>query len=394
MRLKMSKSARQELSDCYRKAYIGARRHRKSEILNAFVEATGYNRKYASRLLSGKEPPQPPGPRKRHRRFTYTGATLRALERVWNLSDRLCAKRLVPFLAAFLPKLESAGAITLTDHTRSQLLTISAATADRHLSTVRRTLDRRGLSATKPGALLKSQIPVRTFADWQDALPGFTEVDVVVHTDDLAGGHYLSSLVLTDVATAWTECRPLLRHDATSVCAALEDIRRSLPFSLRGINSDNGSEFINRLVVDFCNRRGITFTRGRPYRKNDQARVEQKNGHIVRSLVGYDRFSGRRAYQRLKGLYECSNPWVNLFQPSQRLLEKHREGARVQKKYDAAATPCQRVLASPDVSEENKQALRAIYDAADPVALLKQLKGAQKHLFELANTRSESYISK
>lgn len=259
---------------------------------------------------------------------------------------------------------------------------------------MRRRLGKRGTTATRKGAILKSRIPIRTFADRQDAAPGFAEVELVVHTDDLRGGDYLSSLVLTDVATQWTECRPLQCHNQVAVCVALEDIRRSLPFPLLGIDTDNGHEFINRLVMDFRRRHLINFTRGRSCKKNDQCRVEQKNGHIVRSLVGYDRFHGRRACQRLKGLYECANPWMNLFRRSQRLIGKHRDGARVQKTYDKAQTPCQRVLVSPDVSEETKKALQEIYDAAGPVAMLRQLSAARKHLFELANKDPQSYTPK
>jgi hypothetical protein len=316
---------------------------------------------------------------------------LKVLVRIWELSDRLCAKRLVPFLPEFLLALERHKELTLDDFTRLQLLSISAATVDRHLRPLRDKDGRKGLCATRSGTLLKSQIPIRTFADWEDAKPGFCEVDLVAHTDNTEGGDYLCTLVATDVCTGWTECRPLLRHDALSVRGALQDVRKTLPFPLLGIDTDNGSEFINNLILAYCKKEGITFTRGRPSRKNDQAYVEQKNGHIVRALVGYDRYEGKRAYNKLAALYHVSNPWINFFQPSQKLIEKHRDGARVRKTYDKAATPFTRYLNSGTVTTEQKVAIRRVYDGINPVRQRQNVQIAQENLWQfMATPRSDS----
>jgi hypothetical protein len=397
----MSKGTRREYIDAQRDRYQAAGRAGKGRILDELVEATGYNRKYAMGVLSARTPSASTPPMvsgcdrpKRGRRYTYTSATLKALVKVWEYSDRLCSKRLVPFLPEFLLALERHKELTLDDFTRAQLLSVSSATVDRHLSSLRQKDGRKGLCATKPGTLLKSQIPIRTFADWEDARPGFCEVDLVVHTDNTEGGDYLCTLVATDVCTGWTECRPLLRHDALSVRGALQDVRKTLPFPLLGIDSDNGSEFINALIVAYCKKEGITFTRGRPSKKNDQAYVEQKNGHIVRALVGYDRYEGKRAYNKLAALYHVSNPWINFYQPSQKLLEKHRDGAKVKKTYDAATTPFTRCLDSHQVTAEQKDALRGAYDGINPVQLRQKVQIAQENLWQfMANPESDSYMT-
>lgn len=385
MRSKMSKRSRRELADANRERYRLATKKTKSRILDEFVESTGYNRRYAMALLSRSEPLS--GLEQKHhrrRKHTYTTATLKALERIWELLNYRCSKCLVPYLPEFLIAVEKHEELSLDAFTRSQLLRISPATVDRHLAEVRRGRRKKGLCATRPGTLLKSQIPIKRFSEWQDAKPGFCEVDVVVHTDDLSGGDYLSSLVLTDVATGWIECRPLLYHDQKNVRAALQDIHRILPFPLLGISTDNGREFINRSLFAWCNEAGIHFTRGRPYKKNDQAHVEQKNGHIVRGIVGHDSFSGMRAYQRLKALYERTNPWVNFFQPSQKLVSRQRDGSHIHKTYAKAATPYRRVLDSPDVSDEHKERLQGVYDDLNPVELLRNLRAAKRALDEVA----------
>ncbi len=380
----MSKAAKRELTEAQRERYQRAKRPEKGRILDEFVAVTGYNRRYAMSLLGHPPQPGPQEPSSRTRRCTYTAATFKALEKVWALSGHLCSKRLVPFLPDFLSALERHNELVLPPITRTQLLALSPATMDRHLATVRRNGGHHGLSATRPGSLLKSQIPIRTFADWEDAKPGFCEADLVVHTNDDTGGDYLCTLVLTDVCLGWTECRPLLHHTQTAVKRAIEDIRRSLPYPLLGIDTDNGSEFINKQLFLYCEREGITFTRGRARKKNDQCKVEQKNGHIVRSLVGYGRYDGMHAYRRLAALYHYSNPWVNFFQPSMKLMEKHRDGARVTKRYDEAKTPYRRALESEDITEQCKAALKEAYEPLNPADLLRHIRQAQESLWKLA----------
>ena len=208
------------------------------------------------------------------------------------------------------------------------------ATVDRLLYEARHGSQTGGIAMTKPGALIKSMVPVRIFSEWNDHRPGFIEADLVVHCGDKVGGSFLHTLTMTDVATGWTECLALLFRDQETTLRALSLGRGRLPFPLLGLNTDNGSEFLNTLLLQYCEDETITFTRSRPYKKNDQFHVEQKNGAIVRNLVGYDRFEGIQPCRILDELYLHLRLYVNFFQPSVKLVSKKREGSRVKKKYD------------------------------------------------------------
>ena len=340
----MSFLAKRELLARVAGRYRDATGQQKSHILDEFVAATGYARKYAIHLLTQPVlPPVQPLTRPRPRR--YGPGVQAALELAWTAANEVCAKRLVPFLPDLGAALERHGHLTLSAETRTQLLQISPATADRLLQAHPRQGQPRGLSTTKPGALLKRHVPVRTFTDWNDARPGFLEADLVAHCGTCAEGSYLYSLVLADVATGWTECLPLLHRSQEAVLQAFDTARRLLPFPLLRLDTDNGSEFLNQEVVAYCDRRQITFTRGRAYKKNDQCYVEQKNGSIVRALVGYDRFEGEQAYRQLAELYRAVRLYVNGFQPSMKLRTKHREGSKVSRTYHDARTPVQRLVA-------------------------------------------------
>jgi hypothetical protein len=380
----MSLVSRRELLRSITLRYQAATRKDKQRILDEFVEATGYHRKYAVTLL--QEPVQcalttERKPRRRKRR--YTDDVKAALLVIWKAANRLCSKRLVPFLAEFISVLEKYGHLSLTDEVREKLLQVSPATVDRLLEDTRHG-GRRGGAATRPGTLIKRQIPVRTFADWDDLKPGFLEADLVAHCGTSTGGAYLSTLTLTDVATTWTECLALLSHDHNEVLRALKHARNLLPFQLLGIDTDNGCEFINYELLSFCREEKLTFTRSRPYKKNDQCHVEQKNGSVVRRMVGYDRYEGRPACQQLASLYGVLRLYVNFFQPSQKLISKERRGSKVIKKYDQAQTPYQRVLASDVIPEEVKTELRELYQRLDPVALFHQLEFYQDSLWQYA----------
>ncbi len=295
---------------------------------------------------------------------------------MWTAANQICSKRLVPFLPDFLPALEGSGYLTISKESRSQLLSMSAATVDRLLKPERK---RRGggRSTTKSGTLLKKQIPVRTFAEWNDVVAGFLEADLVAHCGETVEGSFLNTLVLTDIATAWTEFMPVLYKNEANVLEALRFVREQLPFPLKGLDTDNGNEFINNALLAFCQKEQITFTRSRPYKKNDQAHVEEKNGSIVRRMIGYDRYEGARAYTALAALYEKLRLYVNFFQPSMKLVSKERVGAKVKKKYDKAQTPYRRVLASDTVDEHLKEALRTQMMQLDPVALFTEIERLQ-----------------
>ena len=386
----MSQQSKRELLAALRPRYRKATRSEKGAILDELVATTGYHRKYAVQLLN-----HPPRHHQRRRRACwrkYTSDVLYALEKVWRVANCICGKRLVPFLPELVEALERHGEIALEERTRELLLQVSPATADRLLCTARQKEARRhGLSTTKPGTLLKQSIPVRTFAEWEDAKPGFMEVDLVAHGGDSARGEYLHSLDMVDVATRWTECLAIVNRSQAAVGAAIVTVRQRLPFTLLGLDSDNGGEFINANLKRYCEQEQITFTRSRPYRKNDQAYVEQKNWTVVRQLVGYDRYEGQVACDCLNRLYETIRLYVNFFQPVMVLLAKERHGAKVRKRYERAKTPYQRVLASPDVEEEVKAQLRQQYQALNPAALLRQIEARQAALWKLAITRTPAY---
>jgi len=392
MKHPMSLSARKELVASLVARYTTAKRKEKQRILDEFIAVTNYHRKYAIAVLNRTTQPKSSSDVAvtRERRRLYTPEVKETLITLWRASNQLCSKRLVPFLPEFIIAMEQHRHLTLTDETRALLLNISPATVDRLLFDVRHPGRGRSIVTTKPGSLLKHQIPVRTFADWNDLKPGFMEADLVAHCGTSTQGIYVNTLVLTDVATGWTECLAILFRSQEHVLVALNQARQLLPFPLLGLDTDNGSEFLNNELFKYCKVEQITFTRCRPYKKNDQCHVEQKNGSIVRKLVGYDRYEGAAACKQLAALYGILRLHINFFQPSVKLVSKNRTGSKVIKKYDQAQTPFQRVIASADISEEVKESLRAEYIKLDPVELLKQLELFQDLLWQYAHRPADS----
>ena len=323
--------------------YQAASRTQKMLLLDTFVALTGYVRKYAMWLLNHPVESRPKGPPARP--VHYGSEVQQALYQAWQAANQICTKRLMPFLPTLVETLERHGHLHLSEKCRNQLLSMSAATADRLLRSQRKH-GPRGISTTQAGTLLKHQIPIRTFQDWNETQPGFLEADLVAHCGRQAEGGYLYTLTLTDIATGWTECLPLLYRSRETVLAALQRARTLFPFPILGIDTDNGGEFLNEEVVAYCEQEHITFTRGRPYQKRDQCFVEQKNGAIVRQVVGYDRLVGEHASRQLTELYRALRLYVNCFQPSMKLLSKQREGKKVRYVYDPAKTPLQRLLQS------------------------------------------------
>jgi len=376
----MTFQARRELLLHVAPRYCAATPAYKSQILDEFVAVTGYNRKYAIRLL-GQKVIAVPVSIKRARARRYGPLVTAALHTAWAATNYVCAKRLVPFLPDLIPALERHGHLRLSPTVRADLLSLSAATADRLLRPHRQAEKLRGIGTTKAGSLLKHRVPIRTFAQWDDVRVGFMEVDTVAHCGPSAEGAFLYSLVLTDIATGWTECLPLLHRTQVAVVRALDQAQRLLPFRLLGIDTDNGGEFLNNALLEYYAREQITFTRGRTYRSNDQCYVEQKNGAIVRQLVGYDRLEGRRAYQQLAQVYRAVRLYVNFFQPSMKLQVKRRDGAHLSRQYDTAQTPVQRLLSTVVLDASSRARLLDFFAALDPVVLLRQWGALQDALW-------------
>ncbi len=350
----MSISARRELAAAVSDRYQSANKGTKSKILDEFVKSSGFNRKYAIGLLQEASTSgvglKVRAPRKRRRK--YGPEVERNFLYLWRVSGGLCPKRLVPFLSELVASLVRFGEIDLCPHIHAHLLEMSVSTAERMLARALRSRER-GLSTTLPGTLLRQQIPIRTYEEWSECRPGFMEIDLVAHCGGCASGDYIYTLTMTDVQTGWTECEALPNRSQIAVEAGIEAVRKRLPFTLLGIDSDNGAEFINHALKRYCDARSITFTRCRPYKKNDQCHVEQKNGAIVRPLVGYARYEGPAAVAYLNRLYAKHRLAVNFFAPSMKLLSKTRTGSRVKKTYDEAKTPWKRLQEASTAVQDN-----------------------------------------
>ena len=387
---------RKRIAEATAGRYRKAGKKEKGVILNEFVELTGFARSYAALVLRnqgrvvqvnrklrvrgdvGKKLPRPGrGP-------TYDEQTVKVLVQVWRIMDYICGKRLAPVLGEMVERLLRHNELRCDAATRKKLARMSAATIDRLLRPERQKYQLKGRSHTRPGTLLKHQIPMRTFSDWDEQQPGFLEIDLVGHDGGVIDSLHAFTLNATDIASGWNSSAALQNKAQVWTLAGVQKIRAKLPFPLLGIDSDNGSEFINQTLYDFCQEHKITFTRSRPYRKNDSCFVEQKNYSVVRRAVGYQRCETDEQLQLLNQLYEPLDLYTNFFQPSMKLQAKERHGARVKKKYDKARTPYQRLLDSSFIKEETKQQLRARYHALNPAQLKRQIEGLQRKLLATA----------
>jgi len=377
--------------------YQRSRKKEKSLILSELVELTEYSRTYARRVLRQHGQRLQPGKQSlivdvrlrvpRGRASCYDEKVKAALLKIWKVMDYICGKRMQPALAEMVLVLERHNELHCDRSTRAKLLRVSAATIDRLLRTERRKYELRGKARTKPGTLLKHQIPIRTFAEWDEQQPGFGEIDLVGHDGGVAAGDYCQTLDLTDIATTWTETMAVRNKAQARVFEALQKVRKNLPFPLLGLDSDNGSEFINDELLRYCKQERISFTRSRPYRKNDSCFVEQKNYSIVRRAVGYARYDTDEQCQLLNELYSYLRLYTNFFLPTMKLKSKQRVGSSVKKKYDQALTPYQRVLQSKLVSKAKKEQLRTKYATLNPAALKRKIERLQQRL---ARTTSQT----
>ena len=377
----MSQRSKREMIEAIRPRYLKANKTGKEHILNEFVATTGYHRKYAIRVLKHGSPPQ--GLKKPGRRKVYRGEVVQVLEQVWEICGRICSKRLQPFLPEIVSVLERCGELRMSPETKTLLLGMSRATIDRCLQPARFLPHPHGLSTTKPGSLLKQAIPIRTFTPWEDERPGFLEIDLVAHCGDSVEGSYLNTLTATDLATGWTECLGLANKTQAAVSQAIQQLRQQLPFALLGLDSDNGSEFINDTLLRYCQAEQITFTRSRPYQKNDQAHVEQKNWSVVRHTVGYDRLESAEELALLRSIYTDLRIYINFFQPVLKLIGKERIDGKVVRSYDQAQTPYRRVLALNTIPVAVKARLTAQYVQLNPVTLRASIDAKVAHLWKI-----------
>ena len=375
----MSLATRRELVRVISERYAASAQVERAKILDEFVAATGYHRKHAIRILAAKHRTTAA---REPRLRVYDGAVREALIVLWEASDRVCGKRLKPLIPILLDALERHGHLHPEGEIRARLLMVSAATIDRLLAPTRSSIRGRVRRPATPS--VRRAVAVRTFDGWKDPPPGFTEADLVAHCGGSLVGSFVHTLTITDIASGWTECAALAVREGTLVVQGVNRLRGLLPFRLLGLDTDNGSEFLNETMLAYCREQSIEFTRSRPYRKNDQAWVEQKNGAVVRRLVGYDRLEGLPAAEALTRLYATSRLFVNFFQPCFKLASKTRVGARVEKRYHPPATPCARLLASDAVPEAIKERLRSLAATLDPVRLLDEIRATQQHIAKLA----------
>jgi hypothetical protein len=352
-------------------------------MLEEFCRVTGYHRKAAVRLL--REGPGPAGKERRGRPVTYGPPFREALEVAWEALDRPCGKRLQPFLPDLIAHLERHGELSVDEEVRGLMGQVSAATVDRLLRRHRLLDVMRPVTQARAEADIRREVVVRTFGEWQGVRPGELQADLVMHCGESTAGKHLVTLTAVDVASGWCQREAVQDKTAQRVGSAVHRVRMRLPFPLRSIHTDNGGEFVNRLLVPWCRREGIRTTRGRPWLKNDQAWVEQRNDTAVRRLVGYDRYSSAAALAQLQRVYAIADDYANFFQPVAKLVRKERDGARVTKHYDVAKTPYQRLLMLDAVEPAMRQQLEARYLSLNPMELRRKLSAAVQRLFRLAD---------
>lgn len=374
----MNMHTKHELTKGILERYLKASREQKTKILDEFCATTKYDRKYAiAKLRKLQLTPHPKdsiaGKHTRHRKRRYDSYVEAVVFQIYEVLGGIGARRIHPQLRTILEKGVAFGHIKTDPMTEAKVVSMSKSTLDRMVTQIRRRNSIKGISTTRPGILLKTEIPLRVGV-WEETDPGFSEIDLVAHCGDNASGMFISTLNCTDIATQWFEAEPVMGKAQERIIEGLELIEARLPYVLGGIDSDNGSEFINRQLYEYCLKKDIVFTRSRPYKKNDNAHIEQKNYTTVRQVLGYQRFDTDEVLELLRKLYRGPlRLYINFFQPSVKCIEKKRIGSKIKKIYDTAKTPHERVLAQSKIPQETKETLTCLFDSLDPFKLRKEI---------------------
>lgn len=369
--------------------YVVADRPAKSRILDELCANTSWHRNHARKALKAALQPKVVTPRRSPRPPVYGPNAIAALTVCWLVLGMPAGKRLAPMLTELVTVLRQFGELAIDDDTATLLVSMSAATIDRRLAGERAKRQLKGRRATKPGSLLRSQIPIRTWADWDDAKPGFVEIDLVSHDGGNPIGPFAFTLTVTDIATGWTENRSVPSKEAKCVLAALNDIANKMPFPILGVDSDNGAEFINVYLFIWCRNRKITFTRARPTNKNDGCHVEQKNWAVVRIMVGYHRYDTAPELLLLNEIWQLQSQLTNYFYPQQKLVSKVRDGAKVTKKYDKATTPFRRAINHPTMTDDHKASMARTHALINPAATQRQIQALTAQLLKVTTSKSQ-----
>ena len=374
----MNMQTKHELAKTILVRYIKSTRKEKGKILDEFYATTLYDRKYAISKLKELQMTRHfkdsiAGKHSRNRERKYDSYVEAVIEQIYEALGGIGSRRIHPTLKIMLEKGMAFGHIKTDPITEMKVRAISKSTLDRMITRIRERNVLKGISTTRPGILLKSEIPLRVGV-WEETNPGFFEIDLVAHCGDNGAGMFISTLNMSDIATGWFEAEPVLGKAQERVLAGIQEIRERLPFTLSGIDSDNGSEFINQQLYRYCLENKIIFTRSRPYRKNDNAHIEQKNYTAVRQVLGYQRFDTEEVFELIKKLYrEPLRLYINFFQPSVKCIEKRRTGSQIKKIYDVAKTPYERVLTHKNISAITREKLKNTFESLDPFKIRKEI---------------------
>jgi hypothetical protein len=374
----MNMHTKHELTKEILKRYIGSTKKEKKNILDEFCANTGYNRSYAITKLRKLQltkhwKESVAGKHTRNRERTYDSRVSAVVEQIYEALGGIGAKRMHPIMGAVLLKGIAFGHIKIDPITEVKVRAMSRSTLDRMVACIREKHAIKGISTTRPGVLLKNEIPLRVGV-WEETNPGFFEIDLVAHCGDNASGMFISTLNCSDIATQWFEAEPVMGKAQERIITGLQMIEDRLPYGLSGIDSDNGSEFINRQLYEYCFKKNIVFTRSRPYKKNDNAHIEQKNYTTVRQVLGYQRFDTEEVFALIQKLYRGPlRLYINFFQPSVKCIERKRVGSRIKKIYDGAKTPHERILTHPTIPRETKDMLIRLFESLDPFKMRKEI---------------------